>query len=262
VAGTNRRLAIKEAARRIAHFPVPPRATRADALPPNAGYLRRLRAQDGEVDTSLTRTQWWLVSIGYRRLINWYVAHTPADRRETQYPNGRVATQAVLDWDTHGHSSAYSQPAMIVAYTRLGPHSTAIRTDVTLAARADRTARTLVPATVTRIEITRQAIDGPNASPQTVTVTDQEHLNTVVAAFDRDPGWYRSVEPSGCGSPVGIVYLYAVTFYWPHHRLAADSGEPLCGIGRKLTRDNTTLPQTLSDDDSLDAALKTAFDNP
>jgi hypothetical protein len=209
----------------------------------------------------VTKTRWWVVSEGYRRLIDWYAAHTPADRRETQYPNGTIAKQAVLEWETHGRSPAYSPPAMIVAYTRLGAHSTAFRTDVTLAARADRTAHTMVPATVTRIEITRQAIDGPNASPNTVTVTDQADIDAVVDAFDRDPGAYQSTAESGCGSPVGIVYLYAVTFQWPHHTMAADTGEPLCGIGRKLTLDTTSLPQQLDDDDALDAALKAAFDS-
>jgi hypothetical protein len=148
----------------------------------------------------------------------------------------------------------------VVAYTALGPHTTAIRTDVTLAARADRTADTLVPATVTSLDITKRAIDGSDTTPTTVTVTDKGHILGVVAAFDRARGDYASIGFGPCGSPVGLVYRYAMTFHWPAHTLVVDAGEPLCGIARELTLDGSTLPQTLHDDRELDNALKAAFD--
>lgn len=262
VAGTNRRLASAAAARMIASFPVPPGARRVDAAPSHAGYLRQLRAIYGPVDSSLTRTRWWIVPQGYHRLIGCYVARTSADRRSTQYGSGRTATQATLVWGTRGPATAYSPPAMVVTYSRLTRRSTAIRTDVTLAARDDRTAPTLVPATVSRIEVTRQAIDGPDASPGTVSVMDQGELNAVIAAFDRVPGEYRSTEPSGCGSPVGIVYLYSVTFHWPQHTLVASTGQPLCEVGRKLTRDDVVLRERLDPESPLDEVLKSAYDHP
>lgn len=90
---------------------------------------------------------------------------------------------------------------------------------------------------------------------------NQAHIYPVVAAFDRVPGEYDAVEPFGCGSPVGIVYLYAITFRWAGHALAVDTGQPLCGIGRKLILDGARLPQTLTDDHTLDILLRAAFDD-
>ncbi|MGC4111306.1 MAG: hypothetical protein QM747_12950 [Nocardioides sp.] len=220
-----------------------------------------MRAFDGEVDPLLSQTRWWLVPHGYHWLVDWYVARTPVHRMETQYDSGRTAPDAVVEWETHGRSRAYSRPVLVLAYDRLGRHRTAIRTDVTVAARADRTARTLVPGNVTRIAVTRRALDGPDAGPKTVTVTDPGHVNAVVNAFDKTPGEFEYPAPAGCASPVGIVYVYAVTFYWPGHRMVVDSGQPLCGVGRTLTRDDTKLPQQLADGTALDTALKAAFDS-
>jgi hypothetical protein len=261
-AGTNRKLAVTAAARAIADFPVPPGATRIDRAPPHAGTLRRLKAFIGRDDLSLTRTRWWLVPLRYNQVVDWYVEHTPAKRGSTQYHSGgRPAPDAEVYWETHVRTAAYSPPAEVVGYARLGPHLTALLTGVTLAARFDRTSNTLVPTTVTSLQVTRQAIDGPDTSPRTVTVTDQADIFSVVRVFDHVRGWYDSARSIACGSPGGIVYLYAVTFHWPRHTLVVDTGQPLCGTGRKLTRDGTTLPQTLDPNDQLDATLKTAFAN-
>jgi hypothetical protein len=62
-------------------------------------------------------------------------------------------------------------------------------------------------------------------------------------------------EGHACGSPVGIVYVYAVTFHWPGHTLAVDPGAELCGIGRGLTLDGTELTPTLENEDALDQIL-------
>jgi hypothetical protein len=261
VAGANRALAMAAAARAFKHFPVPPGSTRITRAPDQAPHLRGLHAYIGPVDRTLTRTSWWLVPLRYDRLVAWYVAHTPADPRTTYVPGATTPSpDAQIYWQTHHRYPAFSPPAEVVAYTKLGPRTTAIRTDLTLAARADRALDTLVPATVTSLEITRRAIDGPDTTPTTVTITDQSHILDVVAAFDRARGDYASVEPGGCGSPVGIVYTYAVTFHWPAHTLVVDAGQALCGIGRGLTLDGSHLPQTLHDDTELDNALKAAFD--
>jgi hypothetical protein len=213
------------------------------------------------VDTSLTRTGWWLVPLRYDRLVAWYVAHTPADVRSTYLPDAPTpAPDAALDWVTQDASTAYSTPVDVVEYSRLGPHVTALRADVTLAARADRTAETLVPANVTSIDITKKAIDGPDTSPQTVTAFNRRDMLAAVAAFDSLRGDFASHNPFGCGSPVGIVYTYAVTFHWPGHTLVVDPGVELCRIGRGLTLDGSHLPQTLQNDAELDNALKAAFD--
>jgi len=128
---------------------------------------------------------------------------------------------------------------------------------VSLPARADRTPSTLVPSTVSSIDVTRQAIDGPNRTPKTVRVTDHKQLVAVVNAFDSLNG--DSMTPHGCGSPVGVVYDYAVTFHWPGHSLVVDPGQSLCGLGRGLTRDGKKLAQTLEDSETLDSALAAAF---
>src|SRR5215471_18311337 len=201
--GTNRALAVAAAARAFRHFPVPPASTRVKTAPPHAPHLRRLRAYIGPVDTSLTRTAWWLVPLRYDRLVAWYAAHTGANVRSAYVAGATTPSpDAELYWQTHAASSAYSAPVDVVAYTQLGPHLTALRTDVTLAARADRTAKTLVPATVTSIDITKQAIDGPDTSPVTVTVTGQMRILAIVAAFDALKGDFASTGPQPCGSPV------------------------------------------------------------
>lgn len=263
-AGANRHLAMAAAAHAIRHFPVPPGATRIDAPPAEARYLRRLHTFVHPVDSSLTRTRWWLVPRRYDRLVGWYVAHTPAHRGSTLVPGtSKPSPEASMAWRTQPGSKSYSPPAEVVAYTRLGPHLTAIRTDVTLAARADRTAKTLVPATVTRLEITRRPIYGSENSPAAVTVTDRSRIFAVIAAFNRARGEYASVEPHPCGSPAGgRVHHYAVAFHWPGHTLVVDTGQPLCQIGRRLTLDGAHLPQTLTDSRKLDGALRAAFDDP
>ena len=260
VVGTNRALAVAAAARAFRHFPVPPGSTRVKTAPRHAPHLRRLSAYVGPVDTSLTRTGWWLVPLRYGRLVAWYTAHTGA-YTGSAYVFGatRPSPDAGLDWQTRDASPAYSAPVDVVAYTQLGPHLTALRTDVTLAARADRTAKTLVPATVASIDITKRAIDGPNTAPTTVTVTDHMRVLAVVAAFDALKGDFARTEAHPCGSPVGIVYTYAVTFHWPAHTLVVDPGHALCGVGRELTLDGSHLPQTLQDDSELDNALRAAI---
>jgi hypothetical protein len=202
-----------------------------------------------------------LVPLRFDRLVDWYVVHTPANHDTTSYHHGgKSVPQAEVYWKTHQAAKAYSAPAEVVSYSRLGPNLTAIRTDVTLAARADRTAETLVPTSVNRLEITRRAIDGPDTSPRTVTVTDPSRILAVITAFNHVRGAYASLEPAGCGSPVGIVNLYAVTFHWPGHTLAVDAGQPLCEIGRRLTLDGAKLPQALTNSHNLSNSLRLAFD--
>jgi hypothetical protein len=113
---------------------------------------------------------------------------------------------------------------------------------------------------VTTIDITRRAIDGSDTSPKTVTVTDQGHVRAVVTAFDNLRGDFASTEPHPCGSPVGLVYTYAVTFHSADHTLVVDAGQALCGVGRALTLDSSRLPQTLEDNTQLNNALQAAFD--
>jgi len=93
-----------------------------------------------------------------------------------------------------------------------------------------------------------------------VTVTDQMRVLAVVAAFDALKGDFASTGPQPCGSPVGLIYHYAVTFRWPAHTLVAGPGQALCGVGRGLTLDGSRLPQTLQDDSELDHALRAAID--
>ena len=260
MAGRNRALALAAARDAFDHFPVPPGSTRLSAAPRQTPRLRQLGAYVGPVDTTLTRTGWWLVPRRYDRLVAWYAARTPTDVRST-YPSNSAspAPEAEFDWPTRDRSAAYSTPVNVVDYAPLGRHRTAIRTDVTLAARADRTAQTLVPTTVTTVDITKQAIDGPDTTPKSVTVADPGRIRSVARAFDSLSGDYASAERLGCGSPAGIVYTYAITFHWPRHTLVVDAGEALCGVGRGLTRDGHKLPQTLQDDATLDNVLAAAF---
>jgi hypothetical protein len=258
VEGANRALAAAEADRALRAIPVPPGSTRSASAP--ALRLRHLGADIGPVDPSLTRKNWWVVPKSYADLVAWYAARTHANLGSAYYGPGLtgLSPNGDIDWQIHDKSPAYLTPIAVVSYASLGANSTAIRTNATLAARSDRTADTRVPTTVASIEITKKAIDGPTTTPMTATVTDSATLDKALLAFNRLKGAYRQ-QSMGCGSPAGIVYVYAVTFHWPGHTLAVDPGEELCGIGRGLTLDGTTLPQALEDDKALDHALQEAL---
>jgi hypothetical protein len=260
VEGSNRDLAVAEAVRVLANIPVPPGSTKSDSSP--ALSLNRLRVFDGPVDPSLGQTSWWVVPLSPDDLVAWFDAHTPANTGSAFTGPHSSAPEPVGDlfWETDEASEAYSPPVVVVSYARLGPALTAIRTDATLAARYDRVSQTLVPATVTSIDIVRSAVDGPEVPPETATTTDPAVVASVVSAFNDDLGAMAHSRPLACGSPTGLVHVYAVTFHWPGHELAVDAGRPLCGVGRGLTLDDSKLPQSLADSPSLDAALQNALD--
>jgi hypothetical protein len=260
VKGTNRELAVAEATRLLGTFPVPPGSTKADSAP--ARRLRHLGAYIGPVDPTLTQTDWWVVPLSYDDLVAWHDGQTPATTGSAYGPDSTAPVpEGDLYWQIHDTSEAYSSPAAVVSYARLALDSTAIRTDVTLASRYDRTAETLVPTTVTSIDITKAAIDGPSQLPTTATVTDPTLLTRVTSAFNDLDGAVAH-GPMPCGSPDDIVYVYAVTFSWPEHTLAVDPGAALCGIGRGLTLDGTKLLASLEEDGTLDTALQAALDAP
>jgi hypothetical protein len=165
-----------------------------------------------------------------------------------------------MDWAIPGHSVSYSTLAAVVSYARLGPATTAIRTDATLAARYDRTTATLVPSNVTRIDITKTILGNPALHTKTMTATDPALLTRVTAAFNTLGGAAAHTAPMACGSPAGTEYSYDITFHWPGHTLALDPGARLCGVGMGLTLDGKRLPQTLEDDSVLDAALHATLD--
>jgi hypothetical protein len=244
--GHNRMVAIAEADTLLDSTPLPPRARPAAAAP--SPRLRRLPAYIGDVEPSLTRTAWWVVPMSYDDVVAWYRTHVRADSEDAE-----------LAWWTGAGTSAYTAPAVVVSYGRLGPLSTAVRVDVTLAARDVRTPSTFVPDDASSAEVTRSSIIGPDApTPVTVTVTDPARLDAIVDAYNDLEGAATGARPRACGSPTGDFRLYAVTFHWPGHTLAVDAGQPLCGTGRGLVLDGTALPQRLEDDDALDSALAAA----
>jgi hypothetical protein len=256
-AGRNRALAAAEVARVLASIPVPPGANVYRSLH-HSGTLGHLGCQCGAVDPSLTRTRWWTVPLSYRELVHWYGAHSPANLGSAYYSDGSLSPHGDLSWEIQTNSTAYSTPAAVVSYTRRGPKRTAIRTDATLAARYDRTDRTIIPSGVTQIDTIKSAIGGP-AHPKAATITDPALLTRITAAFNNLDGAFAHTLPIGCGSPTGDTYVYALTFHWPRHTLAADPGAPFCGVGMGLTLDGVKLPQTLEDNRNLDAALESAL---
>ena len=259
-AGANRALAKIEVAQEIRTFPVPPGSTSIDAPPPHARHLEKLRDFTLPLDQSLTRTRFWLVPQNFNAVVAWYVHHYPADRDTASYHHGgRLASRASVHWQPHVTSKAFSRPTKVVSYVRLGPRMTAIRADVTLAARADRTSETLVPNSVTSLEIGKWTIDGKGGDPTFVTTTDQGNIFRVIDAFNQVPGDYASSESFGCASPVGVEHVYSVAFHWPGHTLTVDAGVPLCSVGRKLTLNGAKLPQDLANSHRLNRALKDAF---
>jgi hypothetical protein len=259
-AGTaNRTLATAEAARLIRDFPVPPGAREQASTP--VLRLQHLRAFDGDVDRSLTRTRFWTVPLSARAAVAWYAAHTPANISGAFFDIAKKQLSPLgdLTWETASGSDAYSAPAYVVSYKRRGPHATALRTDVTLAARYDRAADTKAPTNLTEVEIDKQALNATPAPPDSARVTDPAEIARIVAAFNGLHGDDANVAGFACGSPVGEVDVYTVTFRWPGHILVADPGVPLCDRGRGLTLDGRKLPQTLEDSDTFDNVVQGAL---
>jgi hypothetical protein len=195
-------------------------------------------------------------------MLRWYQTHTPANTGGSYYEiaKTRPSPHGELDWSTTTKSPKFSTPEIVITYARLRASTTALRVDVTLAARYDRTAQTLVPPTVTSIKIVRSAQSGDAASAHLdKTISDAATVTAIVNAFNSLSGGYAHTMHAGCGSPVGTTYLYAVTFTWPGHTLANDPGSPLCGIGRGLTLNGTTLPTTLDGTVAFDNVLKDAL---
>ena len=246
-AGHNRRMAEAEAESLLVNVPLPPRARPTPDSP--TPQLRRLRAQVGDVDPSLTRTGWWIVPMSYDDLVAWY---------EDAVPDSFAEADGITWW-TEAGTAAYTTPAVIVSVAHRGEVSTAMRVDVTLAARDDRTAVTYVPQGVTSVDLTRSFPYRPAPPPSTVTVVDRDRIESIVGAFNRLAGAPSRETGTACGSPVGGTHWYALTFHWPGHTLAVSTGQPLCGIGRSLTLDGTRLPATLEDGGGINATLEAAF---
>lgn len=260
-AGANRTAAASAAAQAFKHVPVPPGSTRTSSAP-RSRWLRHLGCQCGEVDETLTRTGWWTVPLSYPDMLRWYETHTPANTSGSYYDIAKTepSPHAELAWSTTTKSAAYSSPEIVITYVRLGATTTALRVDVTLAARYERTAQTLAPPIVTSVEIIRSAQSGDAASAHIdKTITDPVTLTAIVNAFNNLKGAYAHTLHAACGSPVGTTYLYAVTFTWPSHTLTNDPGSPLCGIGRGLTLNGTTVPTTLDGTVAFDNVLRNAL---
>jgi hypothetical protein len=253
-ATSNRVLAEEELTRVLAAIPVPPGSHRSATAP--APRLSRIGF--GPIDPTLTRARWWVVPLGYAELVNWYVAHTPANHGSAAYPDGTLATSATFDWPVGKGTSAYTTPIVIVSYVRLGPHSTGIRTTASLMARFDLPARTRAPGDPTSIEVTRTNYS-IHRDAISATVTDQALLRSIAAGYNDLLGATTNNEGFLCGSPTGGMHLYALTFHWPGHTLVVDPGQPLCGDGHGLTLDGTKLPESLEDSDEFDAVLENAL---
>jgi hypothetical protein len=260
-AGTNRSAAIAKAAAVSRSVPLPPGAVPLSAAPVRA--LRGLHAILEPVDPTLRITRWWSVPTPHAEVAGWYRTHHSEGARVVDGygpASKRPRPVATIDWSVPADTTGYSPPAVIVTYASTGPDTTALEISVTLAARADRVAATLVPATVTSIDISRIPIDGPDPrTTTTATVTDERRIVALVAAYDRLPGAFQGTQPGPCGSPDRIVYASTLTFHWPGHALRVDPGAPLCGVGMGLTLDGRRLPQTIEDDDPLDTAVAAAM---
>jgi hypothetical protein len=253
VEGTDRAAAQAAVTSLAAAFPVPPGSTGASTAP--ARRLRRLGLESGAIDPTLTATAWWVVPRSYRAVVRWYAAHTPARTGSARYPGGRIGDQGDLYWPAGPASPAYARPVEVVGYVALSARRTAIRVDVTTAARYDRTAPTLAPDGVTSVHVSRTVDSVSGKHTSAVTVTDAGDVARLVAAFDRLRGSYAGTLPSPCGSPVGPITSYTVTYAAPGHTLVVGAGAPLCAIGRPLTLDGTELPETLADSAAYDALL-------
>jgi hypothetical protein len=255
--GHNREGAAQVADRLLREAPLPPLAV--PQREESSRFLHELSAYFGDVDPSLTRTGYWIVPMSHLDLVDWYAAHTPANPDETKVSSSSTPEpQGVMGWEVGTSTASYTQPAMIVAYARLGPEQTALRIDVTLAARDDRTARTLVPASgLESVVITPRSVSKGQSPPPPVTVTDPSQLRALGDAFNRATGAAARAEPHPCGSPGNDYLEYAIVFRWPRHTLEATTGSPLCGVGRELRLDGELLPQKIGIDARLDDLLAT-----
>lgn len=255
--GYDRAQATRAAARIFERIPVPPDARPQDEPP--APELRERGAYIDDVDPSLSRTGFWIVPMSHVDLVQWYADHTPADPGETEVSgSSRPEPAGVMDWEVGKDRAAHTQPAVVVSYARLGPGRTALRVDLTLAARDDRTAETLVPvADLESVTITPHTVSAGAEPPPAVTVTEATQLRALGDAFNHARGAASRALPGPCGSPTGDYLEYAVRFRWPGHTLEATTGRPLCRVGRDLILNGMTLPQRIGIDARLDDLLAT-----
>lgn len=261
VAGNNRALARAEAVRVLAAIPVPPGATRVTNSP--ARTLNQLGVYAQEVDSSLTQTAWYVVPLGHRELVEWYVANSPSNTSSAYPPDSTTpATEGDLYWQPGSASDAFSQPAAVVSYARLGPYRTALRADATLAARFDRTSETLLPVVVDSVEIARSELGNPTDRPSTRRVTDPVIAARIAVRFNDLDGGFAHTQGHACASPVGTPYVHTLTFRWPGHMLVLDVDlrSMLCGDGMRLHLDEFELRPSLAYDDAFDALLDTAYE--
>lgn len=253
--GHNRSIASAHVARLLRLAPRPPGATPRAAAPSRA--LSSLGVYYDDVDHSLSEHRWFVVPMSYQQLVAWYAHHSPAELGGTNWPT--PVPQGDMDWAVGSPTAAYTQPAYVVSYDRLGPDSTGLRVDVTLAARFDRTTTTLVPiGQLTQVTVRQTSFNHP-PDRDAATIDDPSWLRSIGSAFNATRGAPAGSEPHPCGSPTGDYRLYAVTFRWPGHELDIGFGQPLCGIGRDLTLDGRQLPQRLEDGAALNRALKAAL---
>lgn len=255
--GYNRTQAMAVAARIFERVPVPPGARRRTE--PLSPRLRERGAFIGYIDPSLSRTGFWVVPMSHVDLVRWYADHTPADTADAT-GNGSTTPEpdGVMFWAAGKDRAAYTQPEVIVGYARLGSELTALRIDVTLAARDDRTAETLVPVEdLESVTITPHTVFRGEQPPPPVRVTDPTRLQALGEAFNRARGAASRALPAPCSSPTGDYLEYAVKFRWPGHALEATTGSQLCRIGRDVILDGMTLPQRIGADTRLDDLLDT-----
>jgi hypothetical protein len=261
VAGTNRTLAAAEADRLFRALPLPPGAREVPESPER--HLRRIVDPGAASDPSLRRVAWWVVPMSTPAMVRWYGSHSPANVSGYRPWIGFPGAAEFLGWRVTENSPAFTDPEVTLAFVgHRGQHSTALRTVVSLAAYSDRTAETLVPSTVTRIEVRARAIDGPPPFPhKRGSTTDPAVVGRIASAFDAMTGATEGAGPSPCGSLVGPprAYVYTVTFHWPGHELVVDPGQPTCGVGMGLTLDGRRLSQVLAATEEFDSSLEAAL---
>jgi hypothetical protein len=262
VAGTNRALAAAEAGRISLSLSLPPGARAVPAFP--SRLLGRLVDAGVASDPTLRRVGRWVVPLSKLSMERWYARHLPSSVSHDYDPSAPPATRGYFGWRVTENSPAFTDPEVLLAFVGWGRHRTALRTDVSLAAYSDRTAETLVPATVTRIDIRARAIDGPPPFPhKRGSTSDPAVVGRIASSFDAITGAPEGAGPSPCGSLVGSpgqrAYVYTVTFHWPGHELVVDPGQPTCGVGMGLTLNGRRLPQVLAGTEEFDRSLEAAL---
>lgn len=260
---------------------IPPRTdaeNAADARSAQIDALNRLRLPAGSVrlpgrphglanDVGFSPSNgpemWFRVPMARAALKTYLVAHPPAGMpSDGGYGEGPV-TSSLTFFTRHASAPAeFSGPDLLVEWGYF-EGSTLLHVQSQIQVRRVRPADSLVPASVTSVDVMRtgaaRILNGPTARPVHVTVTDRTWTDRLSSAANGLYGSYVNGAVRMCAMIPDPALQYTVTFTGP--TTLTFTWRPQCFGQVTVERDGRTLPVTL-DPGTLAAAVERVIGNP